>query len=274
MLFCEKIMLFFRALMKNLTLGILIAIIFLLIQGVPFLYWVIPIYQEKKLKNKNLLDKVAVNLIAILAIAAVSLEFTLSYIMIILAMELLYHILNIKRIKLFTIDKIFIMSLIIGGLMSFLVNRNIELIMEASAKDELIKMFNISMYDFELILKILKENYIYISMALMSINSFILYYIIEKYSFFKWRVSYLWLIPYIVFFVLERFVLIDNFIIKNLLEISKIVYIIYFIKILSKRISKKTQTLSVIMGSIIAMTFPWLAFAIGGLASGLKKTEK
>lgn len=112
---------------------------------------------------------------------------------------------------------------------------------------------------------------IIISVSIISILMFIVYYILDKKNYEKWNVSYLWLLPYVILFFMDRYGNFDTTLVHNMMLAFKVVYIVYFFKIISiflKKIGFR-YGLNLIISVMFINSFPEISFVLGGLASGI-----
>ena len=254
--------------------GIIIAALFLVSTSMPFLSWVLPYYKIKKLENANLKTKIIANIVALAAIAWVDLHFLVSYIGVFVSIEILYYILKKygKNIQYF--DKIFITSLIIGaGVCVYIYFNRVGLnIGFEQLKNLYLQKTTFTQYEVDMAFKYIKDNFTYLVFAYLNMTVFLTYYFLNKESFLKWEVSYLWLVPYVIIFFIEKYTSLGGNLTGNILEVLKIVYIMYFMKIVASILNEKVkkQSLCFTVGVFLALISPEFAFIFGALASGIK----
>ena len=116
------------------------------------------------------------------------------------------------------------------------------------------------------------SNYIYLLYTWVMFFSFFFYYLLERKSFFYWKLSYLWIIPYLILFFM-RFYYPTSLIIKNVMEILKVIYALYFLQLVTKFVDKyvQKQTLSLIVAVFTVSLYPELSFVAGTILRLLKK---
>ncbi|MEG3013722.1 MAG: hypothetical protein RR795_04560 [Cetobacterium sp.] len=254
--------------------GIIIAALFLVSTSIPLLSWVLPFYKIKKLENADLKTKVIANVVAVAIIGWVDYKFLITYIGVFVSIEVLYLLFKKYGNKIEYFDRIFITSLIVGGLVCgyMYFNRvglNISL---ENLKTLYIQKTEFSKPEIDMAFKYIKENFSYLVFLYMNVTVFLMYYFLNKEDFINWEVSYLWLVPYISLFFLERYLALNNTLILNGMNILKIVYSLYFVRIVTKALNEKIkqQQLSFIVGVFLALMSPEFAFIFGALASGIK----
>lgn len=257
------------------TTGITIAALFLISTSMPLLSWCLPYYKIKKLKEKGLKTNIIVNIFAMLAIGWVDYHILVPYILVYGVIEGLYwYFEKNTKIKVEMFDRIFITAIlvttfmvIIGYVNNIQVGENLAKIKEIYEQQTTFTKFEI-----DLAFKYIKENILYLGVVYTTYTTFLVYYLIEKKSYYKWEVSYYWLIPYIILFFLERYGNIDSILITNGLEIFKIVYILYFMRAMASffAIKIKYQGFCFALGFVTAMLFPNISFIFGVIASEVK----
>ncbi|MDX8335521.1 MULTISPECIES: hypothetical protein [Cetobacterium] len=254
--------------------GIIIAALFLVSTSMPFLSWVLPYYKIKKLENADLKTKIIANIVALAAIGWIDVNFLITYIGVFISIEILYYALKKYGNRLQTIDKIFTTSLIIGiGICIYMYFNRVSLhIGFEQLKSLYLQKTSFTQYEVDMAFKYIKDNFVYLIFAYMNMTVFLTYYFLNKKSFFQWNVSYLWLIPYVVFFFLEKYTTIGGAIPGIIVDIIKIVYIMYFMKIVASILNDKIkkQSICFTIGVFLALVSPEFAFIFGALASGIK----
>lgn len=261
--------------------------LFLIGAQCSYFIWALPCYRIKKMRDLDLKRKIVINLITItILVALFNSKETFFFIGIYILIEFLYEILNRRFYKIGTFDKVFILTLIVGSIAAVTIYLNYEAIsntylnmitetlnkLKADGATEESLTFIYTVKDFLVENKEFLKNYcIYGAMLVFAVNSFIIYYILNRKSFKYWRVSYIWLVPYIILFFTTRYFIKDSMILENILEALKLIYIMYFCKIVYRLINStlKKDGLSLIISLIVTLNMPWLAFAIGGIASGI-----
>lgn len=90
----------------------------------------------------------------------------------------------------------------------------------------------------------------------------------------NWKLSYLWVMPYLIIFFMKKLGMFDGYIIENILNVSKTMFIFFGMICVYQNINKKIKNslLSKIIVLMGAMLFS-LAFFIYGVLKSLK-TEK
>lgn len=254
--------------------GLIIAILFLISTSIPILSWILPYYKLSKLKNLDFKSKIIINIIAIIIIGFIDVNFLLTYVWVFLIIEGLYAIFNKYGKKIGYFDRIFITSLIIGTgicIYTYLNRVNITLLYNM-IKNVYIQKSTFTQSEIDMAFSYLKANYVYLVFVYLNTTVFLTYYFLNKETFLKWNVSYLWLIPYIILFFIQRNTSMKSTLILNIIASIKIVYIMYFIKILTKSIIIRTKKpgLSIVISIILTLFVPEISFIFGALISGIK----
>lgn len=254
--------------------GIIIAALFLVSTSMPFLSWTLPYYKIKKLENADIKTKIIANIVALAAIGWVDIHFLATYIGIFISIEVLYYILKKYGEKIQYFDKIFITSLLVGiGVCVYIYTNRVGLNLGfEQLKNLYLQKTTFTKYEVDMAFTYIKDNFIYLVFAYLNMTVFLTYYFLNRESFLKWEVSYLWLVPYIVLFFIEKYTSFGGNLTGNILEVLKIVYIMYFMKIVASILNEKVkkQSLCFIVGVFLALISPEFAFIFGALASGIK----
>lgn len=258
--------------------GIIIAALFLVSTSMPLLSWVLPYYKIKKLEEADLKTKIIANMVAILAIGWVDIKFLIPYFGIYVAMEIGYLLFKKYGRNVPIFDRIFIIALAVGLLISVYIffnrvhlNINLE-----QLKDLYSKRTDFSSYEINMAFSYIREHLFFLVFLYTGVTSFLTYYFLKKETFINWEVSYFWLVPYIILFFMKRYGNIDTNLVENGLQIFKIVYGLYFIKIVTKLLYTKIkkQPFCFMIATLLTIMSPEFAFIIGGLASGIKVRVK
>ena len=254
--------------------GVIIAALFLVSTLMPFLSWTLPFYKIKKLENADVKTKVIANIVAIAAIAWVDVSYLATYIGVFCLIEALYYILK-KYGKIFgEFDKIFITTLAVGSVICGYIyfNRVGFNIGFENLKNMYIQKTTFTLYEVDMAFKFMKDNFIYLIFVYVGMTVFLTNYFLNRENFINWKVSYLWLLPYVLLFFVKKYTQFNGIFIENLVEVFKGIYIMYFIKIVTGTLIEKIkkQSLCFVAGVFLALVSPEFAFIFGGLASGIK----
>ncbi|MGL5797060.1 MAG: hypothetical protein ACRCYT_02535 [Cetobacterium sp.] len=254
--------------------SIIIAALFLISVSMPFLSWTLPFYKIKKLENSNLKNKILINILVIAIIGWIDIKFLITYFGVFVPIEILYYIFKKYGNKIKEFDKIFITSLSIGLLISIYLYFNrvgFNLGFE-NLKNIYLKKTTFTISEVNAAFDYIKNNLTYLVFSYLSVTVFLTYYFLDKEKFLEWEVSYLWLIPYILLFFIQKYTSLSGVFLQNMLEVLKIVYSLYFVKIVTGILNEKVkkQSLSFIVAVFLALISPEFAFIFGGLACGFR----
>lgn len=258
--------------------GIIIVLLFLISTSVPILGWVLPYYKIKKLRNRNLNTKVLANITAIIILAIIDVKFLITYFGIFLLIEILYYIFENYANKTDIFDRIFIIGLIVSTLVSIYIYSNMDklnMIFE-ELQSLYLKKTQFSKADIDFAFGYMRQNFTFLIFLYINLTVFLTYYFLDRVNFVKWKISYIWLLPYFLFFFLEKYSKFSSTFISEGTNIFKIIYVFYFIKVVTSLMSKKTnkQTIGFIIGILLVLISPIMSFIIGGLASLMKIENK
>lgn len=191
------------------------------------------------------------------------------YFMVFFPIELLYYF--FVKIKFFVniFDRIIITGILISlGVFLYIQNAGPEMeFIKKSLEEIYMEKYNIDSNSLALIFKMMKENAMYIIYTYLGAVVYLTYFMVKRSTYSNWKISYQWLLFYIVPFLIMRFTDIKNIWLINIMEITKISFIVYGVKIVYNLISKKIKidTVSQILSVMIGFLFPNILFAIGGL---------
>ena len=241
-----------------------------------------------KIKNVSILDKkkwIIVNLLIFFFIGGFSIHLTssnnisvdlfdpesiqnlLAYILIFLPIELLYSILNSRKFLIPVFDRIIITSLIVTATACIYLNF-LHIDMEI-VKNILQQVDNLDKKKVAYVMSFIKNNKFYLIYTYVGLIIYLTYYSLGKRSYPYWRISYLWLILYMVPFYLIKFAHINNIYLTNIMMIIKLSFVIYGIKTIYSFIRKriKLDLLCHILAIIIGFNFQNITFIIAGILS-------
>lgn len=189
------------------------------------------------------------------------------YLLIFLPIEILYYVFNARPTKIPVFDRIILTSLavtITGYLYVKILNVNVDLL-----KEVISEINSIEKSDVEIVFNFIKKYIYYIIYSYVGIITYLTYYAFGRKSYPIWRISYGWLLLYIIPFFMIRFLHVDNIYLDNIMLIIKISFVAYGIKIVYNLIRKKINSdlFCQILAILLGLTFQNIAFIIGGLLS-------
>lgn len=251
----------------------------------PTTGFLLPIYKIKKLKNLSKNKRLMVEILVIVALFLLSPQLLVLYLVFFLAMEFLYNILkkyNFKEYDRIVLNS-FIITIMSVGIIYY--NRaeliaNFQYIFEIYEKNLNLDLLKL---DFSSILYDVKSNLVYYTFIYVFFNIYVLHLYFERENYRKWEISFYWVLLYIIPFFLLK-IKIDNFYLKNILEVTKLVYCFYGVNgiynnlskiILEKSGSKLFNEVFVLMMVFVIATsiYPYM-FIIGVVYSYFYKPDK
>ena len=125
-----------------------------------------------------------------------------------------------------------------------------------------------------MVFNVLKDNGYLLSFIYIYIMNAILYLKIESKSIKSWKLSYLWILPYLILFFMKKMGILDGYIVENVMNISKVIFIFFGMICIYKHVNKKIKNtilsrLVVIIGGLLFST----VFFIYGVIKTLKNEE-
>lgn len=251
--------------------SIVIVLLFILCITVPFLSFLLPVYKIKKMSSLSIKERLGVNILAMIMLGFLDPIFLVMYLGFFIVIELLYYYFKNFRNNVGIFDRITITTIVITaimGLYSYFVRTDLNASVEI-LKGIYSQKLSLSNVEIERIFKVLKENYIFILFIYSGISTYFTYYILDRDSYANWRISYKWTILYIIGFAINRFMKTDNYIGENIIEIVKLIYVVYGIKIVYSILNKmfKFSIVNNIISIMAAIMMPNIIFIIGALKS-------
>lgn len=257
---------------------------YILALTVPLAGFLLPVYKIKNMlamkKGKMIIFNISVPLAIMVITRVLDVVFNIPfdpvktigcYLAIFLPIEILYYI--FFKMKYFV--KIFDRIIITGVLISVLVfvylqfaGEEVELIRK-TLEDFYLKKYNITSQELTSVFKVMKDNALYIIYSYLGGMIYLTYYSLNRGDYSKWKISYQWLLFYIIPFLIMRFTDIKNIYLVNIMTMAKISFIVYGIKILYNFMVRKSRTSINIAGQVLAIiigfSFPNITFILGGL---------
>lgn len=198
---------------------------------------------------------------------AESLKNLAGYVLIFFPIEILYYQFNGKKFMIPVFDRIIITSIVTAVTAFFyikLLNINGELL-----KEVVKELNNIDQANIDIIFKFIKNNVYYMIYTYVGLITYLTYYSFGRKSYPVWRISYWWLLFYIVPFFIIRFGHIQNVYLTNIMLMVKISFVVYGIKIVYNliRLKIKSDIICQLLAVIIGLNFQNIIFIIAGLLS-------
>ncbi|WP_319202672.1 hypothetical protein [uncultured Ilyobacter sp.] len=245
--------------------------LFLVALMVPFLSFLLPVYKIKKMRTMNMKSRLVANFLAMAAIGIFDLSLLIAYIGVFLVIETLYYYFEKYKPHVAIFDRIFISTSIITLLalvFSLLVVKDSATVIEANKNlyTEVLKMDPKQMDE---VFKYISANSLFIMFIYSLICNYFTYFNLNSKTYRVWDFSYKWTLIYIVAFFSTKFMGTENFYLNNLLSISKLMYMIFGIKVIYSMFGKKfsIKGFTKILAVLTAAMFPTAVFIIGAVKS-------
>ena len=239
---------------------------------VPFLSFLLPVYKVKKMSTMSGKKKIGANLAAMAVISIIDLRLLPFYIGIFLVIETLYYYFKEIRPEVAIFDRIMISTSIVTVFtigMTLMLIGNVTEMLEVN-KSIYMKLLEIDAKQIDEIFQIFKDNSIFIMFIYSFICNYLTYFVLDSKTYRNWNMSYKWILLYIVTFFATAVVRIDNFYIDNIFKISKLIYVVFGIKVIYTLLRGRVNRLKGIakMAAVLtAATFPTVVFLLGALKS-------
>ena len=239
---------------------------------VPFLSFLLPVYKIKKMSILSVKKKISVNLAAMAIISIIDLRLLPFYIGIFLVIETLYYYFKKVKPEVAIFDRILISTSIVTvftmGLTLLLIGDTTDML-EVN-KAVYMKMLDIDGKQLEDIFNMFRNNSIFIVFIYSFICNYFTYFILESKTYRNWNMSYKWILVYIGAFFATTVVKIDNFYIENIFKISKLIYVVFGIKVVYTLLRGRLDRfrgIAKMTAILTAATFPTAVFFLGALKS-------
>jgi len=239
---------------------------------VPFLSFLLPVYKIRKMEKLDGRKKLIANVAAMGIISIIDLRLLPFYIGIFLVIETLYYYFKKVKPGVAIFDRIMISTGIVTvftiGLTLLLVG-NVTEMLEVN-KAMYIRLMDIDTKQADEVFQLLKENSILIVFIYSFICNYLTYFTLDSKTYRNWNMSYKWILLYIVTFFATTVAKIDNFYVDNIFKISKLIYVVFGIKviytILRGRVNR-FRGIAKMTAVLTAATFPTVVFLLGALKS-------
>ncbi|MEI6857874.1 hypothetical protein [Psychrilyobacter sp.] len=261
--------------MIKVTLNIIL--LFLASSLIPLGSFILPAYKIKKMPKLNSKNRLFTNLISGGVIYFIDDKLFFVYVVFFLLLEGLYYLFERTSIEIF--DRIFI-STTITTAMGYLLMRTF-----IGTPDDLMTILD-GIYKEYLILDqtmittmmgYIKQHLLVIVFTYSLVINYFTYFIVKGKTYREWNISYLWVLVYIITFLIDKTLKIDNFYVKNLYSITTLIYIIYGIKVLYSVFREKIgwRVYGKSLAIVTACFFPIGIFILGVMNSfGIIKINK
>ncbi|WP_319370374.1 hypothetical protein [uncultured Ilyobacter sp.] len=245
--------------------------LFLIAMMVPFLSFLLPVYKIKKMRTMNIKSRLIANFLAMAIIGIFDISLLLAYIGVFLVIETLYYYFEKYRPTMAIFDRIFTSTSVVTVLaliFSLIVVKDSTAIIEAN-KSLYIEVFKMDPKQMEEVFKYISANSLFIMFIYSFICNYFTYFNLNSKTYGIWGVSYKWTLIYIVAFFSTKLMGTENFYLNNLLSISKLMYMIFGVKVIYSIFGKRfsIKGLTKILAVLTAAMFPTAVFIIGAVKS-------
>lgn len=189
------------------------------------------------------------------------------YALIFLPIEILYYIFNGTKLRIPVFDRIIITTIIAAFAgYAYIQMLNID---GKILKEILTEVNKIDSKDADILLAFMKKYAFSIIYTYMGMITYLTYYSFGKKSYKYWRISYQWLLLYIIPFFIIRFGHIHNLYLENIMFMVKISFVVYGIKIVYNfiRLKINSDLICQVLAVMIGFSFQNITFIIAGLLS-------
>lgn len=237
----------------------------------PLTSFIFPVYKIRANQKLNQKQIFIVNTALFLLIGFVSKMTLMLYVSLFLVIEVLYYIFETLQtkmeIKIF--DRIIITSLVSTVLMILFLGQASDTleVLKKTITDVYTNQYGISQRDLSMIFNYATKYRMFLLYIYTGAIAYFSYLILKKKEYKDWKISYQWIIIYIIAFFVSRYASFGKVIAVNTLAILKITYALYGIKLIYNLINSKINN-SIIsqMGALaVGFYFSGITFIIGAL---------
>lgn len=276
----------YNALPEILLAAVMCTLFFNLTMVMPITGFVLLVYKIKNVSMLRSREWLAVTLLSMVFIGGIniyikpdsyrfavefmtadSLKNLAGYALIFLPIEILYYVFNSRKFMIPVFDRIIITS-IITTITAFVYLRILNIDGEL-LKQIMGEINNMDAASVSMVFAVLKKYSYYLIFAYVGMVTYLTYYSFGKKSYPMWRISYWWLLFYIIPFFMIRFGHIQNVYLTNIMLMVKISFVVYGIKIVYNLIRLKINSdlFCQILAVIIGFNFQNIMFIAAGLLS-------
>ena len=237
----------------------------------PLTSFIFPVYKIRANQKLNQKQIFIVNTALFLLIGFVSKMTLMLYVSLFLVIEVLYYMFETLQtkmeIKIF--DRIIITSIVSTVLMILFLGQagdTLE-VLKKTITDVYTNQYGISQRDLSMIFNYAAKYRMFLLYIYTGAIAYFSYLILKKKEYKDWKISYQWIIIYIIAFFVSRYASFGKVIAVNTLAILKITYALYGIKLIYNLINSKINN-SIIsqMGALaVGFYFSGITFIIGAL---------
>ncbi len=237
---------------------------------VPFLAYLVPYYKIKKVNFREKKYKILVNLFVASILALINIKFLIIYLIFPVIMEFMFYLTGIFKTKLKTYDRAILMSLISTIIISVYIsniNLDISILKNFLASEHI----NIDYTEFIKTFNYIKENIVFTAFSYFFVGNLLLIFSLDKKDYSNWEISPYWLFIFMAIIFMDKFMgisMTENFWSRNLIEMVKYVYVWYSMKVIYNLCTfTKIEFFKYLIGLVLAISYPMLAFVLGALVS-------
>lgn len=235
----------------------------------PLTSFVFPIYKIRANSKFDRREILIINIILFLLIGFISKLTLMFYISLFLVFEVFYYFFENLKIKIKTFDRIIITALVSTVLLMFFLKYSgstLELL-RAKINDIYVNQYGINERDVNIIFAYMKKYEVFLLYVYTGIMGYFTYFSLKKDGYKNWKISYQWIILYIVAFFISRYAHFGKGISLNIMAMVKVTYAIYGVKLIHKLINSKLNNvaLSQIGALLLGFYFLGVAFVVGAL---------
>lgn len=237
----------------------------------PLVSFIFPVYKIRANQKLNQKQIFVVNTALFLLIGFVSKMTLMLYVSLFLVIEVFYYIFETlqTKIEIKIFDRIIVTSLVSTVLMILFLGQasgTLE-VLKKTITDVYINQYGISQSDLSMIFNYATKYRIFLLYIYTGAVAYFSYLILKKKEYKDWKISYQWIIIYIIAFFVSRYASFGKVIAANTLAILKITYALYGIKLIYNLINSKINN-SIIsqMGALaVGFYFSGITFILGAL---------
>lgn len=235
----------------------------------PLASFVFPVYKIRANEKLSPKEIFIVNTALFLIIGLVS-KFTLIfYVSLFLVIEVFYHIFEKLKIKAKMFDRMIITTLVSTGMLILFLGQvgDTAEILKKTITDVYINQYGMSQRDLGLIFNYMAKYKIFLLYLYNGTIVYLSHLFLKKEEYKDWKISYQWLVPYIIAFFVSKYAGFGRAISANVIAILKITYALYGIKLIYNLINSKIKSsvISQVGALILGFYFSGITFIIGAL---------
>ncbi|NME35018.1 MULTISPECIES: hypothetical protein [Fusobacterium] len=235
----------------------------------PLISFVFPVYKIKTNRTMNSKEIFITNITTLLLISILSRFSMMLYVSVFLVIEAFYYGFEISKIKVKIYDRIILTSLVSTGFILFFLGYAGEAIelLKKTVSDIYVNQYGFSQRDLSIILRYLSEYKIFLVFMYSGVVVYLTYLSLMRNTYKDWKISYEWIIIYIIAFFTQRYSPYGKILAMNVIEILKISYTLYGIKLIYTLINSKLKIniLSQAISFILGFYFSGITFILGAL---------